>query len=221
MHAFTEPSSQLRLKVRSASLGSLQHTSFYRRLINNAKAQGTRTDILGSALHYIIRKSQRDGMTILKFIYGQLYNGKLAFRYKHAPTNACPLCGLPDSSTHILWQCKIHDVQCINRHNAACQLTHAAIRTAFKCGGTLYSPHDLRQVTMDAGTKHQTTNKGITAITAPILDDQDHVTQTPPPNTDWLSDSPRTASTPQRDRRVDVSIHRHGDILLARGSCDT
>jgi hypothetical protein len=77
---------------------------------------------------------------------------------------------------------------------------------AFKGGGTLYSPHDLRLVTMDAGTKHQTTDEDITELTAPALDEQDLATQTPPPNTNWLSDHPHTAPTPQRNRRVDVPI---------------
>jgi hypothetical protein len=30
----------------------------------------------------------KKGIAMLKFIYGQLYNGKLAFIYKHAPTDA-------------------------------------------------------------------------------------------------------------------------------------
>ena len=51
--------------------------------------------------HSYIRKSPKDGITILKLIYGQLYNGKLPYRCKLAPTDACPLCGLPDSCTHI------------------------------------------------------------------------------------------------------------------------
>ena len=47
---------------------------------------------VGTALHSYIRKSPKDGITILKFIYGQLYNVKLIYRYKLAPTDACPLC---------------------------------------------------------------------------------------------------------------------------------
>jgi hypothetical protein len=175
MYAFTKPSDQLRLKVRSATLRSLHHTSLYRRLITNAKTQGAQTNIVGTALHSLIRNSQREGITIFKFIYGQLYNGKLAFRYKHAPTDACPLCGLPDSCTHIAGQCNTHNDQLISRHNAACQLTHAAIRSAFNSGGTLYSPHDLRVVTMDAGTKHQTTDEDIADLT-PTSDEQDLTT---------------------------------------------
>ena len=130
-------------------------------------------------------------MTIVKFIYGQLYNGKLAFRCKHAPTDACRLCELPNSCTHIAGQCKTHNDQFISRHNAACQLTHAAIRSAFKGGGTLYLPHDLRLVTMDACTKHQTPDEDITDLTAPTSDKQDLTTQTSQPNMDCLSD-PRT-----------------------------
>ena len=47
---------------------------------------------------------------------------------------------------------------------------------------------------------------GLSELTAPTSDEQGLSTQTPPPNTDWLSGPPHTAPTPQRDRRVDGSI---------------
>ncbi len=71
-----------------------------------------------------------------------------------------------NSCTHIAGDCDKHNDQFINRHNATCQLTHAAIRSTFKGGGTLYSPHDFRLITVDAGTKQQTTNEDITDLTA-------------------------------------------------------
>jgi hypothetical protein len=184
MHAFNKPSNQLRLKVISATLKSLHSTSLDICLNTNVKAQGPPTDKVGTPLHTLIRNSQQDGRTILKFIYGQLYNGKLDFRYKHAPTDACPLCRLSDSCTHKARQCKTYNDQFITRHNVSCQLTHAAIRIAFKGNDTIYSPDDLRLVAMDAGTKYQTFDDAITAHTTPTLNDQDHTTQTPPPNTD-------------------------------------
>ncbi len=207
MHAFTKPSNQLRLKVKSAIIRSLHHTSLYKHLITKAKTQGARTTTVGITLQARIRDSQREGITILKFIYGQLYNGKLAFKYSYALTDACSLCGLPDSYTHIVGECNTHNDKFIGRHNAACQLTHAAIRITFKGGGTLYSPHDLCLITMNAGTKHQTTDEDITELTTPTRKDQDLTTQSPLPNIDWLSDSPRNAPTPQRNCRVDVSIN--------------
>jgi len=51
MHAFTRPSSQLRLKVRDALLRSLHHSSVYRRLITAAKEKGARTKTVGQTLH--------------------------------------------------------------------------------------------------------------------------------------------------------------------------
>jgi hypothetical protein len=51
----------------------------------------------------------------------------------------------------------------------------------FKSGGPLYSPHDLRLVTMDAGTKHQTTDEDIADLTTPTLNEQELTTQTPHP----------------------------------------
>ena len=91
MHAFTKPSNQLRLKVKSATLRSLHHTTLYKRLITNAKALGARTTAVGTSLHALIRDTQREGITILTFLYGQLYNGKLAYRYIHAPMDGAHL----------------------------------------------------------------------------------------------------------------------------------
>jgi hypothetical protein len=105
MLAFTKTSNQIRLEDRNATLRSLHHTSLYRRLIRKAKDQGARTKTVGTALRFYMRKSPKDGITILEFLSGKLYNGKLAYRYKLAPVDACPLCGLPDSCTHIAGEC--------------------------------------------------------------------------------------------------------------------
>jgi hypothetical protein len=48
---------------------SLNHTS---RLILKAKDLGAHTKTVGTALHSYICKSPKDGITIMKFIYGQL-----------------------------------------------------------------------------------------------------------------------------------------------------
>jgi len=125
MHAFTRPSLQLRLKSRGALLRSLQHSSLYRRLVVANKEKGARTKTVGHALHKKFTHSPWEGTTLLKFIYGQLYNDKLAMRYGHAPTNECPLC-------HIAGECPDHEALRISRHNAACQLIHAAIHKAAK-----------------------------------------------------------------------------------------
>jgi len=89
------------------NLRSLLHTSLYIRFIPKGKHQGARTKTVGTALHYYIRKSPKDGITILTCLYGQLYNGTLAYIYKLAPTDAYPLCGLPDSCTHIAGEARI------------------------------------------------------------------------------------------------------------------
>jgi len=79
MHAFTRPSPQLRLKVRDALLRSLHHSSLYRRLMVANKEKGARIKTVGQALHKKLTHSPRErGATLHKFIYGQLYNGKLA-----------------------------------------------------------------------------------------------------------------------------------------------
>ena len=152
MHAFTRPSSQLRLKVRDALLRSLHHSSLYMRLIVANKERGARTKTVGQALHKKLIYSPWEGTSLLKFIYGHLYNSKLAKRYGHAPTDDCPLWHRPDSCTHIAGECPDHEAMRISRHNAACQLIHAAIRKTSKGGGALHSAPDLRLVMADTGT---------------------------------------------------------------------
>ncbi len=92
MHAFTRPSPQFRLKVRDALLRSLHHSSLYRRLIIATNEKGARTKTVGRALHKKLTYSGWEGTSLLKFIYGQLYNGKLAKRYGHDQTDECPIC---------------------------------------------------------------------------------------------------------------------------------
>jgi hypothetical protein len=98
---------------------------------------------VGQALHKKLNHSSWEGTSLLKFIYGQLYNGKLAMRYGHAPTDECPLCHMPDSCTYIDGEYPDHEALRITRHNAACQLIHAAIRKTAKEGGALHSAPDL------------------------------------------------------------------------------
>ncbi len=184
IHAFTTISSQLRLKLRNATLRNLHHTSLYRRLILKAKAQGTRTNTTGTEIHLHIRKSPKDGITQLEFIYVKLYNGNLAYRYKLAPTDACPLFGLPDSCTHIAGEYKTHNNHFISRHSAACQLTNAAFKTASNDRGTMYSLHDLILISMDAGTKLQTTDEDIEDLNPPSPHAQYDQPSSPPHNTD-------------------------------------
>ena len=91
IQAFTRLSSQLRLKVRDALLRSLHHSSLYRRLVVASKEKGARTKTVGQTLQKKPTHSPWDGTSLLKFIYGQLYNGKLATRYGHALTNVLAL----------------------------------------------------------------------------------------------------------------------------------
>jgi hypothetical protein len=170
MHAFTRPSHQLRQKARAATLRNLHHTSIYRRLIFQAKEQGATTATTGTAIHTRLRENSKEGTYLLKFIHGQLYNGKLAKRYGHAPTDECPLCHRPDSCTHIARECKFHKNLTISRHNAACQLIHAAIRNSAKGGGELYGADDLRLVAADADNQNQTTEEELSTIMTPILE---------------------------------------------------
>ncbi len=77
MHALTRPSSHLRLKVQNALLRSLHHSSLYRCLIVANKKKGARTKTVGHALHKKLTHSPWEGTSLFKFLYGQLYNGKI------------------------------------------------------------------------------------------------------------------------------------------------
>lgn len=60
----------------------------------------------------------------LKYRGGLIYNAKLAVRYKRATTASCPLCGQPDSQSHLLGGCSHPDMQrqYIARHHHANRL---------------------------------------------------------------------------------------------------
>ena len=168
-------------------------------------------------MHARIRHSPKEGTSLLKFLHGQYYTGKLAYRYGHAPSDACPLCGLHDSCTHVAGECPAHKSQIISKHNAACLLTHAAIRKAFKGGGTLHSPHTLRLVSADAGTKTQTPGALMAVLSTP---DSPPVLQPEP--RDWLDLELDTATTPtpqRHPRHVDVSADIR-DLLHQREAND-
>ena len=152
MHAFTHPSRQIRQKVRAATLHNMHNTSLYKRRILQARDQGARITATGKALHTRLQDKPKEGTNLLKKLYGQLCNGKMAHRYGHAPTDECPLCHLPESFTHFVGKCEAHKNIHLSRHNAACQLVHATIRNSAKGGGALYRAKDHILVRADAGT---------------------------------------------------------------------
>ena len=100
---------------------------------------GTNTRYMENAIYHRLTANAWEGTTfILKFLYGQLYNGKLAKRYGHTPTYECPLCHKPNSCTHIAGECPHPKALTISRHNSACHLVHTAIRNSAKGGGGLH-----------------------------------------------------------------------------------
>jgi hypothetical protein len=112
---------------------------------------------VGRAIYKKLTSQSKGGTALLKFIYGRLYNGKLAQRHGHATTDECSLCHKPDSCTHIEGECPDHEALRIGRHNVACQLIHAAIHKAAKGGGALHCAPDLVLVATDTCTLPQTT----------------------------------------------------------------
>ena len=94
----------------------------------------------------------------------------------------------------------------------------AAIRKAFKGGGTLHSPHTLRLVSADAGTKTQTPGALMAVLSTP---DSPPVLQPDEPR-DWLDLELDTATTPtpqRHPRHVDVSADIR-DLLHQREAND-
>jgi ribonuclease HI len=79
----------------------------------------------------------RSCLTAFKARWGQLYNQRLAFRYRFANNIACPLCGLDDGAGHILSGCSNKDMKAmyISRHNKAVQMIRKAIMKHSDMGG--------------------------------------------------------------------------------------
>ena len=63
----------------------------YRRLILLAREKGASIAETGKTLHKRLVENSTEGTSFLKLAYGQLYNGKLIYRYGHATTDECPL----------------------------------------------------------------------------------------------------------------------------------
>ena len=74
-------------------------------------------------------------------------------RYGHAPSDECPLYHMPEFCTHFAGECPDHEALRTNRHNAACQLVHAAARKTAKGGEALHSAPSLDLVMADTGTQ--------------------------------------------------------------------
>jgi len=110
---------------------------------------------------------------------------------------------LPYSYTHIEGECKAHKNLTIGRHNAACQLVHAAICNFAKGGGALYSAKDLVVLDADVGTQPQTTEEDLEGVPTLIqnIDDPTNGIQS---ETDDLL----TPFTPEKARRH----RRHTDV---------
>ena len=59
------------------------------RIIITHTEKWARITIVGQAIHKRLISDSKEGLALIKFIYGQLFNGKLAQRYGYAPTNEC------------------------------------------------------------------------------------------------------------------------------------
>ena len=115
-----------------------------------AAQEGARLHLPSSHIHSRLRSGNvHHAMRLFKYIWGELYNGKLALRYKHALTDACPLCGHPDSCTHMGSGCPTLSGHYINRHNAAVRLIADFLTHGPKGASAIHE--SLRLLYMDAG----------------------------------------------------------------------
>ena len=78
--------------------------------------------------------------------------------------DACPLCHMSDSCTHIAGECPNHEALRISLRIAACQLIYAAIRKTTKGGGDLHSTPDLVPVMADTGSRSQTSAETLESL---------------------------------------------------------
>ena len=131
----------------------LANRSLYRSLMVHAmQVDGALLSLPAANIQALIAKGERKhAMQLFKFMWGQLYNGKLAHRYGHADNDNCPLCGHPDSCTHIGSGCKKHSGLYINRHNAAVRCISNFLSTGPTGADSLLAGMHL--VSCDAGTQ--------------------------------------------------------------------
>ena len=108
----------------------------------------------------------------------------------HALTNECPLCHMPDSCTHIAGECRDHEALRISRHNATCQLIHAANRMTAKGRRAIHSTQDLVLVMADTGTQPVTTGDFIDYL-SPTSEDTNLSSTTETPRTTGSHPCPR------------------------------
>ena len=142
-------------------------------------------------------------------------------RYGHAPADECPLCHMPDSCTHFACECPDHEALRITRHNAACQLLHAAIRKTARRGGALHSAPDLVIVMADTGTRPMTTGEYLDSLSSTAEDNNPCQKPETRPH-DWLAPLPTSEDT-RYMRHTDVSQdpkYNHGGLSAADGDAE-
>jgi ribonuclease HI len=91
----------------------------------------------------------------IQYRCGQLYNNKLAMRWKHTTTDKCPLCGEPDGGHHIASGCKKLKDMYIDRHHRTGRTILKAILKGERAAEIAYA---------DVGSKEHQERENIPAI---------------------------------------------------------
>ena len=115
-------------------------------------------------------------------------------------------------------ECPDHEAMRISRHNAACQLVHAAIRKTAKGGGALHSAPDLILVMADTCVQPMTTGDSIESLSTTSENTDPSPTRETIPQ-DWFAPLP-TMEEIHRRTHNDVSLdprYNHWGLSAAAG----
>lgn len=136
---------------------SNQHTIYYQSL------QKTVPQAAAAISHKFLkdkRITHGERKHALQYRYGGLYTNKLAYRYGHAPSPNCTLCGQLDGGHHSVSGCAAVNKLVIERHNGAARHILKAVADG-QLGGAL--------IMSDVGNAEKMAEAGFAARPAPRI----------------------------------------------------
>ena len=76
---------------------------------------------------------------------------------------------MPNSCAHVAGECTAPEAHRISRHNAACQIVHAAIRKTAKEGEALHNARNVLLVVAESGKHYQTSEATLESLPSETL----------------------------------------------------
>jgi hypothetical protein len=146
-------------------MGAAKHSDYhtYYQALHSPKpvAEGDPDDpgdrAVQGPLAWLMRGSKtREATVLMQIRTGNVYNQKHAHRWGWSPDACCPLCGMADSTTHILSACqhKPMNNMVAERHNQAGRLIAAAVDESGKGGGLVFTDVGRAEHMAAAGLEH-------------------------------------------------------------------